>query len=971
MPRSSTVPVSPVAPLVGLAHLVALWAFAVAQPVFDILRRHTEFFIAYRVTPVDLLAYTALVAFGFPLLVALPYLVLARLSPKAGWTLLVGLVGLLLAALASQLMAHRLPLPTAAHVLVAAMAGAGGAWAYKARAGVRGFATAAAAAAVLFPALFLLHPSMAAFLRTETRDLEAAGSFGTSAPPIVFLVFDQLPLTSLMNAEGGIDRGRYPGFGALADRSTWYRNATTVADLTGWALPPILSGIRPEPRRAPTVKSYPSNLFTWLGDRYRFEAVEPITQLCPERLCGSQREPLPARLALMTIDTAVVYLTLALPEGPRAYLPPLTENWRGFLDNQRWQRRWVAERDQDRRRPARDLIASIDRDDPQPTLYFAHTLLPHEPFVYLRSGQRFTSEPATVGLKTDGRWSADPWVVTQAYQRHLMQLELVDEFVRQLLARLDEQGLLDQALIVVTSDHGASFRPGLPFKGIQTATLPDLLPVPLFIKAPGQRTGVVSDRNMQSVDILPTIGDLLGSALTWKADGVSAMSATPAPAVKRFHYTGASKTLEVEAEAIARARDEAVRRKVGLFGEGGFPAAAPGHRDLLGRRLADFEIEDGDFLGVVDEPERLIDPRPDADEWPAMITGRVRDMGGRPIDAEIALALGGRIAAVSRTVRGSDGPVGRWWAMVSPDAVAAAGNDVQVLVVPADRSRPLGRAYASGDRPESLNLASQFAEEYFEVAQSGLYRRQGSPLPYRWTNGEATLDVPMTDPPPRSLRVGILHVRPGGTPMKVAINGCTLFDGRVEEAPWHRTFALRDCPAAALAGRTARIVVSSPPWTEEGGEARTLGVAVEAVNLFEADWPPPEAGQDAESRASLRSVEQTSGTFAAGGTVRLELANLGETTWLPLRDAPAPDRAVHLAIRWRAARGRTREQQLQLPHAMYPKDKVLIEAPLVPPPDLPAPGPWEVTIVPVEHDGTPLSADARVVVSVAAPQPGN
>lgn len=43
----------------------------------------------------------------------------------------------------------------------------------------------------------------------------------------------------------------------------------------------------------------------------------------------------------------------------------------------------------------------------------------------------------------------------------------------------------------------------------------------------------------------------------------------------------------------------------------------------------------------------------------------------------------------------------------------------------------------------------------------------------------------------------------------------------------------------------------------------------------------------------------------------------------------------------------------------------------MPPPDLPAPGPWEVAIVPVEHDGTPLSADARVVVSVAAPQPGN
>ena len=251
---------------------------------------------------------------------------------------------------------------------------------------------------LVFPVIFLLHPTMSVFVRPDGRSAEAAAVIDGPAPPIVFLIFDQLPLTSLLDAHGQIDRDRYPGFAALADRATWYRNATTVAEFTGWAVPPIVSGMMPNPTKVPTTNSYPHNLFTWLGDRYRFEVHEPITQLCPERLCAASRDPLPVRMAGMTLDSSVVYLNVALPAGLRTHLPPLTENWKDFIHDQRWQRRWVAESKQDRRQVPRDLIASISRDDPQPTLYFAHSLLPHEPYVYLRSGQEFTGDTRLVGL---------------------------------------------------------------------------------------------------------------------------------------------------------------------------------------------------------------------------------------------------------------------------------------------------------------------------------------------------------------------------------------------------------------------------------------------------------------------------------------------------------------------------------------------------------------------------------------------
>ena len=37
--------------------------------------------------------------------------------------------------------------------------------------------------------------------------------------------------------------------------------------------------------------------------------------------------------------------------------------------------------------------------------------------------------------------------------------------------------------------------------------------VPLFIKLPGQTEGRIDDRNVESVDILPTIADVLGISI--------------------------------------------------------------------------------------------------------------------------------------------------------------------------------------------------------------------------------------------------------------------------------------------------------------------------------------------------------------------------------------------------------------------------------------------------------------------------
>ena len=60
---------------------------------------------------------------------------------------------------------------------------------------------------------------------------------------------------------------------------------------------------------------------------------------------------------------------------------------------------------------------------------------------------------------------------------------------------------------------------------------------------------------------------------------------------------------------------------------------------------------------------------------------------------------------------------------------------------------------------------------------------------------------------------------------------------------------------------------------------------------------------------------------------------------------------------------------MDLPHALYPTDRVLIDAPMVPPDALRCDGPMEGDDRADRADGTPIPADRNVVVDVSAARP--
>jgi len=952
--------------------IAGLWSLAVAQPLYAVLQRNPEFFVAHRARLPQLLALVAIVSLAVPLILWAIRWLMGRAWPAAGTVLQVTIISMCAAAVASHALAIALALPTPLHVAAVILAGLTAAWAYVEFAGARWCATALAVTVPVAPIVFLGGTPMRAFVRPSDPTAAAAVPIKGQPPPIVLVIFDQLPLVSLMRDDGSIDADTYPAFGSLARDATWYRGATTVGELTGWAVPAILTGLPPLPTRLPTAQHHPNNLFTYLGSAYHYEVVEPITHLCPDRLCPPRTTSLAAQVSGMVADSSIIYLHAELPAGLRTRLPALTDNWKGFIVASHWQRRWIGESRNDRRQAPLEFIDGIDASDPQPTLYYLHALLPHEPYIYMRSGKQFADADNFYGLNAYGRWVDDDWPVLQEYRRHLTQVRYVDSLLGRLLDRLKRQQLYDQSLIIVTGDHGVSFRPGRSFKGLDGETLPDIMSVPLFIKLPGQHGGRIDDRNAQSIDIVPTISDLLDADLSWEAAGHSLLGAEPRQSTKTIYHRGATLQLTIEAAQLAALRDAAVKRKTAIFGPsepGSMTPHLEARPDLIGRRLSSLMVtDDSDVRVLLDDVERFRKFDPNGEVVPALLTGQAIDIEGHAVNATLAVVLNGVIAATTKTYQPVDGlRQGAWAAMLEPGVLRPGRNDVQVLVVrDAPKSVTFQRAYATGRFPEQLDLASRGAADFYGVDQKGLLPREGDgPDARRWSSGDVSIAVPI-DPTtrPHSLRVRIGAASLPDRPIRIDLSGCKIFEGRMTGLPWARTFPVSAC-GTALAQPEVIVGIHSELAPLPGGSERPVGLGIVSINLYSGTWPP-NAAKPGESRAEVRLLPPTPTPFQRSDVVTVELTNTGDTAWPSADDGVAAGAATDIVLSWRGERHHEAEQRLPLAFTMHPGDQVREALPLVPPADVEADGVWTVTIGPASRDGKPIPVDVPCVLHVVA-----
>ncbi len=643
--------------------LVALCGFVFAKPVLDAFGASPETFLAVEASARTILLFGLFWVFVPPLalwLVAAPTRLIGERTRE--WTHLLTLVALVTLFVVQALTQSR----SWGSTVVWAVAVAGGiaaGWLWRRFSTVRDFATVLAGAPFLFLALFLFSSPVSAIFGGSPEPAAASGGSNT---PIVFIVFDEFPTASLLDAAGHIDPAMYPAFARLASTSTWYRNNTTVASETGRAVPAILSGkYAPTHPTAPVLANYPQNLFTMLGSRYTFHVEQTLTSLCPDRLCQGRNDGGGIRnLVGPSLDlwTDRFHRTAPQGDGIVASLPDRGGSFERF---------------------AADVGSTRG-----PRLDFVHALLPHVTWDYLASGRTY-DEGSDNGITYDTYAWMSGEAARVGRERHVEQLRYTDHLLGELLDRLEARGRFDDSLVVVTADHGVSFSNRQPLRATTPKNLTEIAWSPLFIKRPGQRTGTVDDRNAESIDILPTVADVIGAKLRNPVDGRSLLGPPRRTGTKQLEpYPQNSAPTDPQGRIVidgARGFRQLLAMPPGFRGGDALAAMRTGpYHDVVGRRA-----EDVTHAGAVDGKVSLDTPTIPFDPAERTVASLVRGTVEGRSEPTVALLVDGVIAGTC-----APDPQHRVRFLVPEDLLHDGTNDLSLVALDGPADAPVLHAFS-------------------------------------------------------------------------------------------------------------------------------------------------------------------------------------------------------------------------------------------------------------------------------------
>jgi hypothetical protein len=452
--------------------------------------------------------------------------------------------------------------------------------------------------------VFLLASPVAPLVRPPAVDVEpvAAGD----APSVVFIVLDELPTVSLVDGAGGIDETVFPNLARVADTSTWYRDHTAVAGATQSAVPAMLTGrlASTEAEERPTTHDgYRENLITLLARTHEVHGREWATTMCPPSLCPDE--------AVEVDGEATALLASPLGDRPRP-LGTLVGEARSLWWSQVWPTapdytdRFTLAGASDPDEATRVMVEFLSGIRPQagdrPVLEYLHAPLPHTPWGLLPSGETYDGPETPFGaefllIMPPGEVGEE--LAAAARSRHLLQLQWTDQLLGAIIDRLEQVDRWDDAVVVVTSDHGVAFQAGQHMRIVNPLTQVANGWAPLFVKEPGQTEGEVVDDNVNALDLVPTVADLAGVEVDWEVQGRSLLDGAPPvdrpkPMIvdepETFDTVLDGEVIALDADGLGAIRsapavgDPADELRVWRHGR---------HGDLLGRQVDDIGVCDG------------------------------------------------------------------------------------------------------------------------------------------------------------------------------------------------------------------------------------------------------------------------------------------------------------------------------------------------------------------------------------------
>lgn len=659
--------------------LAAMAAMTVSRPLLDILGQNAEFFIAHRSGPFDVIAAGVLLSVGVPLAFGLVGLVPRMLGQWAYWALAWALVTALFRMAYSPLGWSDVATTAAAAVLGAAII-----FTIDRRPALRQVARYLLASPLLFLLLFLWQSPSGVLLRPGPTPVDP--SEVATPLPLVVIVFDEFPASSLMDANGDVHSERYPNFGQLAQDGIWFSNAATVWDRTKHSVPAILTGVRPARHLAPFAGQYPNSLFTALSESHELAVFEGFTQLCPEVLCAS-RSPQgsgEARFASLALDITVLTGHTLLPDGLSARLPPIDRGWGHFgqeiaLFNVplRFQEVFA----NDPRAPFGEAVHRLsDGFQKGPPFVFIHALVPHQPWRLLPTGQRYPAHGSSTPGSTEGGWGDDSWLIAQATQRHLINVGYADFALGTIIDSLKALNLYEDAMIVVVADHGVSIGENVvDERHMSVGEGSQIGGVPLLVKIPGLEGGFVDRRRVLTIDIVPTIAEVMGLDLGWVVDGLSLLASDRVEAPTVVETMDEPVTYPADASGVLRAAAGLAE----IFPDPDpFNLSPEGAPDRIGEAVEVGLLEQSDITYKLLHPEWYTSVDSQGDLVPAWVMAELQGPAS-PGDLFV-VSMNGRAVAITQAFQEDGGPV-TVQAMIDPAHFQDGPNPVTLALWDGER----------------------------------------------------------------------------------------------------------------------------------------------------------------------------------------------------------------------------------------------------------------------------------------------
>lgn|GEM_PF-3244607 len=369
--------------------------------------------------------------------------------------------------------------------------------------------------------------------------------------PVFVLLFDELSAFVLRDDENSFDRTLFPHIGKLIDDGTWYVNATTGDSCTAITVRSMLSGLDLFAEYDSTnCPADVPNVFDYLSGYRHCRVFETM------RLAGTQpwlrttSLSATARLWNYIKVIATVYASSAfhsrwvtLPDIDMLFTafehptPATSVNiakaWDGFFQN---------------------FVSEISSRKDQ--MLFFYSVYPHAAYARGPAGDVISFRPKgspkdngqRVPESSTRRYHAGGApgggeTIPNTTRSYINQVRFVDRLVGRIVARIKEQGLYDEALIILCSDHGVGFTDRAQGRD-NLASRPDDAQMDnnmmnasnLFVvKYPNQKKGGRIDRrNARPYDITPTILNVLGFSEPYEMEGQSLCDETWFPRPRMF-----------------------------------------------------------------------------------------------------------------------------------------------------------------------------------------------------------------------------------------------------------------------------------------------------------------------------------------------------------------------------------------------------------------------------------------------------